>query len=247
MPEGKERSSRPIECEDETFVFKPVDGVVSYPSYKSFDQFVDIERLRSLDGYIRKRIRRHMIENTDEKFYTGPYLLDGVMPTRPGSRMIYLSSSSGSNAYFDLDQTELWQPTDAATEFALLTEFITTLPFRATGRMLVMYDDAPNPIPAHRDHVDTEVLHDFVWMRTNDSKPFYLLNCDTNEKKFIEGYTAWFDTVNQFHGGDASEGLTFSIRVDGVFTDEFKAAIPKPSINPASTPSYWACTLAAGN
>jgi len=29
--------------------------------------------------------------------------------------------------------------------------------------------------------------------------------------------------------------------VDGKFTDEFRAMIPKPEINPASTPSYWAC------
>ena len=67
-----------------------------------------------------------------------------------------------------------------------------------------------------------------------------MLNHETGERKYIEGYSAWFDSVNQFHGSDPVEGLAFSIRVDGKFTDEFKARIPKPELNPASTPSFWA-------
>lgn len=68
-----------------------------------------------------------------------------------------------------------------------------------------------------------------------------MLNHQTNEKLYVESYSAWFDSVNQYHGSDAREGLSFSIRVDGVFTDEFRAKIPKPEINLASTPSFWAC------
>ena len=68
-----------------------------------------------------------------------------------------------------------------------------------------------------------------------------MLNHQTNEKKYVESYTAWFDSVNQFHGSDPYDGLSFSIRVDGIFTDEFKAQIPKPDYNLASTPSFWAC------
>jgi hypothetical protein len=67
-----------------------------------------------------------------------------------------------------------------------------------------------------------------------------MLNPQTDEKKLVEGYSAWFDTVNQFHGSDEIDKLAFSIRVDGVFTDEFKAKIPMPKVNKASTPSYWA-------
>jgi hypothetical protein len=120
-------------------------------------------------------------------------------------------------------------------------DFIATLPFRATGRMLIMYDDVARPGTAHRDHLDTDVCHDFIWFRTNLRKPFYVLDQRTNEKRYVESYTAWFDTVNQFHGSDACEGLTFSIRVDGIFTDTFKQRIPRPQINPASTPALWAC------
>ena len=54
---------------------------------------------------------------------------------------------------------------------------------------------------------------------TNLRKPFYMLESTTGEKQYVESYSAWFDTVNQFHGTDAHQGPGFSIRVDGVFTD----------------------------
>jgi hypothetical protein len=217
-----------------------VDPRIKYPSYKSFDGLVDVQRLRSLDGYIRSRIQRRLTLSDDLQFYTGPYTLDRSHAGRPGSRMIYLSRSERPDNYFDLDRTELWSPTPEAEEFCLLTDFIRALPFKATGRILIMYDDHPREVPAHRDHIETEKLHDFIWFRTSLQKPFYMLNNTTGEKKNVESYTAWFDTVNQFHGSPAAEGLAFSIRVDGIFTDELKSSIPKPAYNAASTPSYWA-------
>jgi hypothetical protein len=155
--------------------------------------------------------------------------------------MIYLAYSEAPDSYFDLDRTELWKPSEAANDFSLLMDFIRTMPFKSTGRMLIMYDTVERPVPAHRDHIETELCHDFIWFRTNLKKPFYMLNHKTNEKKYVESYSAWFDSVNQFHGSDPYDGLSFSIRVDGHFTDEFKERIPKPDYNLASTPSFWAC------
>jgi hypothetical protein len=217
-----------------------IDPRISYPSYKSFDEFIDVERLKSLDGYIVERIRRHVEARADIQFYTGPYKLEDALPDRPGSRMIYLAQSKAPDSYFDLDNTELWQPTPATGEFSLLMDFISTLPFKATGRMLIMYDDVQRPVPAHRDHAEADVCHEFVWFRTNLCKPFYVLNHETGAKRYVESFSAWFDTVNQYHGSDPGEGLTFSIRVDGIFTDEFRKRIPAPASNPASTPALWA-------
>jgi hypothetical protein len=218
-----------------------VDPRIKYPSYKSFDEFIDVERLKSLDAYVAERVRRHIAERRDLRFYTGPYRLEQASPDRPGSRMIYLSQSEAPDSYFDLDRTELWHRAPAAEEFAELMAFIETLPFKAHGRMLIMYDDVARPVPAHRDHEETEVCHDFIWLRTNLDKPFYMLDHRTGEKLYVTSYSAWFDSVNQFHGSDEHDGLSFSIRVDGIFTDEFKARIPFPQRNLASTPSLWAC------
>jgi hypothetical protein len=222
-----------------------MDPSISYPSYKSFDDFIDVERLKSLDGYIVERIRQRIKAQTDIQFYTGPYRLEDSLPDRPGSRMIYLAESKMPDSYFDLNNTELWQPTPASSEFSLLMDFIATLPFKATGRMLIMYDDVQRPVPAHRDHAEADVCHEFVWFRTNLRKPFYVLNHETGEKLYVRSHSAWFDTVNQFHGSDPCEGLTFSIRVDGIFTDEFRRRIPAPASNLASTPALWAATSRA--
>ncbi len=217
-----------------------VDPRIRYPGYKSMDSLMDTEQLAALDGYITQRIRKRLEAASDTRFYTGPYKLDAASLEKPGSRMIYLSSSEKPDSYFDLDHTELWHLTEEASEFALLMDFIRALPFRATGRMLIMYDTELREIPAHRDHLESEVCHDFIWFRTNKKKPFYMLNHNTGEKAYVESYSAWFDTVNQFHGSEGYDGLSYSIRVDGIFTDALKEQIPVPPYNAASTPSLWA-------
>jgi hypothetical protein len=218
-----------------------LDGRITYPCYKSFDEFIDVKRLQSLDGYITERIKHRIKAQQDLQFYTGPYKLKASSPDLPGSRMIYLAQSKLPDSYFDMDRTELWELTEAAHEFSLLMDFIATLPFKATGRMLIMYDDMFRPVSAHRDHAEQDVCHDFIWFRTNLRKPFYMFNHETREKLYVESYSAWFDTVNQYHGSDALKGLSFSIRVDGLFTDEFKKRIPTPQRNLASAPALWAC------
>lgn len=224
-----------------TNVPEPAEAQIVYPSYKSLDEFIDVEWLKSLDDYVTERVRRRLEDDRDQQFYTGPFRLKDESPDRPGTRMIYLSQSKMPDSYYDLDRTELWRPTPEAEEFAGLMEFIRSLPFSSTGRMLIMYDHAPRPVTPHRDHDVVEVCHEFIWFRTNLSKPFYMLNHHTREKLYVSSHSAWFDTVNQFHGSDACDGLSFSVRVDGHFTDEFRKLIPRPRTNPASAPSLWAC------
>jgi hypothetical protein len=218
-----------------------MSGGAYYPSYKDLDPFIDVPRLRSLDGYIRERLERRLGEAQDLAFYTGPFLLEARAPSLPGSRLVYLSRSKQEENYYDLDRPELWEPSEEAAEFAELMDFIATLPFKETGRMIIMYDDSGRAVTAHRDHDSVDLCHEFVWFRTSLQKPFYMLNPETGAKLYVASHAAWFDTVNQYHGADASGGLSFSIRVDGVFTDEFRSRIPFPEQGRAAAPSVWAC------
>ena|SRR3954447_10024654 len=216
---------------------------IKYPSYKSFDEFIDVEWLKSLDRYVTERIERRLAQQNDIQFYTGPFRLESKAADRPGSKMIYLSQPIGPDDYYNLDNPDQWEPAAGAAEFPELMEFIATLPFAATGRMLIMYDAEGRAVTAHRDHVSYDLCHEFIWFRTNLRKPFYMLNENTGEKQYVESYSAWFDTVNQFHGGDETGELAFSIRVDGKFSDEFRAQIPVPESNRASMPSLWAARI----
>jgi hypothetical protein len=217
-----------------------LDPRISYPSYVSIDPFVDVERLRALDDYIRIRIEKRLAEEHDRRFYTGPFLLDPAAADRPGTRMIALSRSTRPPNYYDLDAPDVWEATEEAAAFSELMSFIATLPFQRTARMMIIYDDVARPVSAHRDHDSTDLLHEFVWFRSNTDKPFYMLDPVTGERKYVQSHCAWFDTVNQFHGGDGRDGLTWSIRVDGEFTEDFRRGIPKPATNRASTPALWA-------
>jgi hypothetical protein len=210
------------------------------------DPYIDVDQLKSLDGYIREHIQRRLSAERDLAFYTGPFLLDGDAPRLPGSRLIYLTKSREAENYYDLDRTELWQAGPDAEIFPELMEFIETLPFKARGRMIIMYDESGRAVTAHRDHDSPELCHEFIWFRTNFSKPFYMLNPETGERSYVRSHAAWFDTVNQYHGADASGGdLSFSIRVDGVFSDEFRSRIPFPKKNRSAAAALWACGVDA--
>jgi hypothetical protein len=215
-------------------------SAIRYPSYKNLDPYLDTARLAALDDYVRARLERRLARDRDLSFYTGPFLLDAAQPSLPGSRMVALSRSREPEDYYDLDRTDLWEPTEEAQEFAGLMDFIATLPFAATGRIIIMYDNSGRAVSAHRDHDSTDLCHEFIWFRTSFAKPFYMLNPGTGEKLYVRSHAAWFDTVNQYHGADASHGLAFSIRVDGRFTDEFRRQIPFPTENAAAAPSLWA-------
>ena len=218
-------------------------GLVSgplYPSYKDLDRFIDVARLRALDGYIRERLERRLRQARDLAFYTGPFLLDRKAPDLPGSRLVYLSQSARGQDYYDLDRTELWHATEEAEEFRELTQFIADLPFEATGRAIIMYDDGGRAVSAHRDHDSAELCHEFIWFRTNFDKRFYMLDPESGDKLYVRSHSAWFDTVNQFHGADASGGLSFSIRVDGRFSDALRRRIPYPASVRSSAPALWA-------
>jgi hypothetical protein len=217
-----------------------VSGRALYPSYKDLDGFIDVARLKALDGYIRDRLRGRLDRARDLAFYTGPFLLDGGAPILPGSRLVYLAQSAKEQDYYDLDRTELWHPTADAEEFAELADFIRTLPFAETGRVIIMYDDSGRAVPAHRDHDSAELCHEFIWFRTNFDKPFYMLDPESGAKLYVRSHAAWFDTVNQFHGAEASGGLSFSMRVDGRFADAFRRQIPFPTANRAAAAALWA-------
>lgn len=216
-----------------------------YPSYVDLDRFIDVERLRALDAGLRERLQRRIDRERDLAFYTGPFLLDEGAAAVPGSRMVALSRSSREEIYYDLDRTEYWSPSEDAAEFPELMTFIESLPFKARGRMMIIYDELGRAVSAHRDHDEAERCHEFIWFRTNLAKPFFMLNPQTGERLDVRSHAAWFDTVNQYHGADATGELAWSIRVDGVFSDEFRAMIPVPERGRAAAAAHWAAQTAA--
>lgn len=91
--------------------------------------------------------------------------------------------------------------------------------FKEIGRVVIMLNDPYSVSIEHSDYVDGVSRKDnFIWMNPLQRKKFFIRDGDT--KHYITSKTAFFDSAN-VHGSDPSDSSTFSIRFDGVFSEEF--------------------------
>ena len=65
----------------------PIDPAIQYPSYVDLDDLLDVERLRSLDGYIIERLERR-----------APELVQGVQGLRDPQVVAHLRDPAGAPA-----------------------------------------------------------------------------------------------------------------------------------------------------
>ena len=217
----------------------PVDPRIRFPCYQPLDKYIDVARFQRMCPSIEQEIRNRIDRQGELIFDAGPYRLGDKDPSNASASVIWLTSSSTAKGYFQLDRAELWKPSDESLRFQPLMDFIETLPMKQTARVLLIFETPGHAAAAHRDHCETGVCHEFIWLRS-PSKRFFCLNHRTGERQYIESVSAWFDTVHQYHGTETTDELSFSIRVDGRFSDQLRSHIPKNNFSPASTPSLWA-------
>ena len=91
-----------------------VDPGVTYPSYRSFDGIIDVEWLKSLDGYLIEKIRQQLQLTDQERFNSGPFKLKFWQRAVPGALIVPLTKSVSPYRYLDLDKPELWERTEKA-------------------------------------------------------------------------------------------------------------------------------------
>ncbi len=94
--------------------------------------------------------------------------------------------------------------------------------FKEYGRILFFLHEHDCQLPLHRDGV-AQVPHknEFIWINPTGIKKFYVYNEDTQERHDVNSPAVFFNDLDM-HGGDTNECMTWSLRIDGVFTDEFK-------------------------
>tara|TARA_B100000131_G_scaffold299379_1_gene319822 strand:+ start:911 stop:1600 length:690 start_codon:yes stop_codon:yes gene_type:complete len=114
--------------------------------------------------------------------------------------------------------------TKNAKHFPKLINFIDNIPFKEYGRIEIFVCDPNNGVPEHLDAIDEEDPNrepgDFIWFtpRGNDKK-FYVK--DDTEHKHYASHISWFNE-RDIHGSDPVPYSTYSIRVDGIFEEEFR-------------------------
>jgi hypothetical protein len=153
---------------------------------------------------------------------------------------VYLRQPA-DNSYMALNRPPLNKWTPNAAHFPKLVEWIKALPFAGLGRILFFINEHHCPVVEHSDlHSSDEARgyvanrphsHEFLWIRPteSDAKSFYVLDEATGERHYVKGNAAWFNSFD-IHGAHAGPTMTWSLRVDGVFTPEFRDALMTTSI-----------------
>lgn len=80
------------------------------------------------------------------------------------------------------------------------------------------------------EHCDPETLDEedfipeFIHIKTDLDRPFYMLDINTGNRTYINTRVAWWDE-RDWHGGEPINRPTYTLRINGRFSDDFKRKI----------------------
>lgn len=215
-------------------------GAASEQYYLSLDDYIDVDRLRSMNDGLEAKLL-NLLEEEPERvgLFSAGERLDPNGSTQSGTRTVRLRNQF-RGGYSEIHCGDSWEDSESVADFPELMRFVASLPLKSYGRCFIIFDDKGVIELPHRDHGDPKLKQEFMWFRTNRKKRFYIYERSSGTKHYVESYSAWFDT-RHFHGVDPADGLSLSVRVDGVFTDEFRntvAALQQGLVQPEGY-SVW--------
>lgn len=144
------------------------------------------------------------------------------------------------------DRTSTRKLTDEASFFPNVVKWvedtITNGIFENIGRVIFFHMEA-NGIPFEHRDLDanngifendcyTPHRNEFIHIRYNTKKAFYLWDPEKKNKIYINCRAAWWNDQD-WHGGEQIMEQSYSLRIDGKFTDEFRT-----KLNIGHLPSY---------
>jgi len=78
--------------------------------------------------------------------------------------------------------------------------------------------------PETDEEDEEEWRPEFIHIKTDLDRPFYVLDPLTNIRTYITTRVAWWDE-REWHGGDPINRPTYTLRINGRFSDDFKRRI----------------------
>jgi hypothetical protein len=132
------------------------------------------------------------------------------------------NSSGGNSGKFHLKHlSKHTEDTSFKKDFEFLFDWINKQNiFQEIGRVQFFINPEGNYTPIHRDYADKSLKDQFLWIRFNKQKDFFVYDEETKEKHFVKGYVCTFDN-HQWHGGESNDLMGFSLRIDGTFRKDF--------------------------
>jgi hypothetical protein len=102
--------------------------------------------------------------------------------------------------------------------------------FNYLGRIIIFKAEHDCQMFMHRDLILPEETgyfnhrHEFIHLRPNLDKPFYIWDPETDTKILMDSRASFFNDQD-WHSGGKTNKQTYSIRIDGEFTEEFRRKI----------------------
>ena len=130
------------------------------------------------------------------------------------------------------DTTKLIGERPSAKYFPEVMEWIQSLVeqkvFSHIGRATFFIQEAGGISFEHRDDAldpeFPEITSEFIHIRPHTHRPFYIKDTATDKKTYIDASVAYWNDQD-CHGGDPVTEPTYTFRIDGSFTEEFKNKI----------------------
>ena len=136
------------------------------------------------------------------------------------------------------DRTAPRKLTEEATYFPNVVKWvedtITNGIFEHIGRVIFFHCEADGIPFEHRDldakngvfgkDYYTPHRNEFIHIRPNTKKAFYLWDPDSKNKIYLNTRAAWWNDQD-FHGGEKIMEQSYGLRIDGKFTEDFRNRI----------------------
>lgn len=135
------------------------------------------------------------------------------------------------------DRTAPRKLTEEAVHFPNVVQWIESMVgtvFEDVGRVIFFHCEADGIPFEHRDldakngvmdeNMYSPHRNKFIHLRANTKKGFYVWDPDAKNKYFLNCHAAWWNDQD-WHGGERIMEQSYSLRIDGKFTEDFRKQI----------------------
>ena len=138
-----------------------------------------------------------------------------------GTKLLLRTYPEYSKAFATKHIARLNKDQPAYENFPELKEWISNCgAFKSIGRILFFVNELGGYTPTHCDYAGLQSFKDqFIWINIYQKKSFFVLDKDW-KKQYLLGEINTFDNAT-WHGSDPAKCHCFTIRIDGLFTDDF--------------------------
>lgn len=167
----------------------------------------------------------HNQQNTFAKLFFQLYNPSTTVYLREPIKNSQLKAIDTFVAYRKKAFAEWFEWTDNVKHFPTLKPWLDNLigtVFEEYGRIIFFLHEHDCNLPLHRDgFVQHDHNNEFVWINPTGIKKFYVYDEVKKERHDVNSPAIFFNDLDM-HGGDTNECMTWSLRIDGVFTEEFR-------------------------